>query len=157
MAPALRRKRKMPASPSKVSGQPSISASDTPDLSARIAGAVRDAAPGWRSVQSVISTGMGKAVAVPATRVTVVGEKVQVELAGRPEQEKLRVPDRVLLGLTKIATSVVEPCATETSGAPALKFSGPGLQPWPSPGVAVPVMSSALTEQPRVTSEKSTG
>jgi len=48
--------------------------------------------------------------------VTEVGEKVQVEAAGRPEQEKVSVPDTVLLGLMKIVASVVEPCDVPTSG-----------------------------------------
>jgi hypothetical protein len=48
----------------------------------------------------------------------LVGEKVQVELAGRPEQEKVSVPLTVLEGVMKIVTSVVEPWATATSGRP---------------------------------------
>ena len=81
------------------------------------------AAPGWRSVQSVMSTATGDAGAVLAAKVRVVGEKVQVEFAGRPEQEKVTVPETVLDGLTKMVTSEVEPSATATRGTPEMKFA----------------------------------
>jgi hypothetical protein len=53
----------------------------------------------------------------------VVGEKVQVEAAGSPEQEKLKVPERVLVGCMKALTSVVDPSATDTSGTPYMVCS----------------------------------
>src|SRR5665213_614477 len=115
---ALRRKRRMPASPSRVRGQPHSSAREMLEL-------VRSEAlptPGWRSVQSVISTATGDAGAVPAMKVRVVGEKVQTEALGRPEQAKVNVPEAVLEGVTKMATSEVEPSATATRGTPEMKF-----------------------------------
>ena len=45
----------------------------------------------------------------------VVGEKVQTELAGRPEQAKVSVPLTVLVGVMKSVRSVVAPWATATS------------------------------------------
>jgi hypothetical protein len=48
--------------------------------------------------------------------VSDVGEKVQVEFAGKPEQANVNVPDTVLLALIKIAASADDPCAVATSG-----------------------------------------
>ncbi len=74
-----------------------------------------------------------------------VGEKVQVESAGRPEQLKVRLPVRALEGIMKIVASLVAPCATATTAVPVLVYPvTPVLvllmlgQDWPSTGVNVP-------------------
>jgi hypothetical protein len=51
-----------------------------------------------------------------------VGEKVQVESAGRPEQLKVSFPVRVLEGIMKMVASLVAPCAMATTAVPVVVY-----------------------------------
>jgi len=75
------------------------------------------------------------------------GEKVQMVEAGIPEQEKVSVPETVLVGVTKIVASVVEPSATATVVRPLMGVRGVGHRTV-GPIATVLLTVSTVTLQP---------
>ena len=118
--PVFRRRLRKPKTPIKLlnnTGHPRTPASAASEWAEPIAGRIaRDelevgTTPEPTSVQSVTPTVWDVEDPGTGANTSVVGVTVHTEFAGRPEQAKLTVPFRVLLGVTTTVASAVEPCA----------------------------------------------